>query len=247
MVESLRVNILQNTNFDRTRPLELQEYVTSQQWETLASAIDEVGEKGRKGRNLSYFAFAGCLIGMAFFMAGGSQMGRGFGRGPSPLIFIGMIIFIGSPILGMVLLFRTGSTWAQALRNIADETSKSIKNVTVHYEEERIPYISSTYNGSSHGIRTREKIQPYFKFSFSERDVENPVAVIAEPKIAVIAEPEITVIAEPEITIVHPYPTAPTQTTTKPARERLAELEKLKDVLSTEEYFEKRQEILSSI
>jgi len=229
MVQSTKVNIDETGTFERTRPLALEPHIPQYQWESFANNVDRIVLKHKEDSKKYQVVLAvGPLLGMGLFATGGflSVQGGGF----NPLIFFGVLVFIGCPILGMTLMFRLSNAWKEEMKAVAEDTSKKIQNLTIHFNEEKIPYIRTSSGRSGYSTKF------FYEFSYKD-DVEATAAVV-------VAEPEI--ILYPSAPYVDPLIKGHT-TDIKSAKERLDELEKVKDLISQAEYGEKRKEILSSI
>ena len=121
---------------DRTQPLPLREHIDPIIWNDFCDQIEAVHKAGTQSSQLTGIA-AGILtlVGFAMFGVGGylSVEQQGF----SPLVIIGMILFISGPIYYIWKNKFGMSTYTEDIKRICTYfSSTKFQNVTVHFRSE---------------------------------------------------------------------------------------------------------------
>lgn len=272
---STRVDIIPGfSKFDRTRPLALEPFVSQQQWNQLAEDVDFVLDE--YNRNISRYHHAltrGPLLGILIMVVGVTLTAALSPSGEvSPavaLIPIGFLVVIGSILSSIYLQSSISAKYGESLRTIAQDMSKRLPNVTVHFKAPSLTTTTTGYGTNPGGFEfshpnTASDIETPaaaasamesnggFELSHPDpyNDIETPVASAALESNVL---PAATAILAPCVNKPNSTPTAEytksssTDGVGATVRERLQELDKLKDVISDEEYQRERARILSSM
>lgn len=236
-ITSTRMDLDPSSKFDRTRPLALEKFITQHQWKALGEGVDSVYRAQARTATLCEIAIpAGMLIGILLVWTGAFMLAA-FG---DFVTFVIGLVFIGSVRIPTSVLASVNRRRAEKLREIAENTSKQLHSVTIHYKEEE-----TTANG-----RHRHSNQAYFEL-FHPLWSSPVIIESAEATVFDNAGPPPPT-PFPPVTV---FPTAltaaacaiPQETATTTTRERLAALDKLRDVLGETEYEQARGRIIDSL
>lgn len=212
MVQSTKVQIDICRKFQRTRPLALEPHISQYEWESLADDVDRIVLKqGKALKPFKRLICCGRLLGIALLLCGLLFFSSEGDTSGVPIVIAGPLLVIACSILSYICMFRINSEWKEEMKIVAEDISKKFRDVTIHFDEEKIPYIRGGHGNVRRGYTTSY----FYEISYKD-DLEAATATM--------------------VTVNNTS-----------AKERLNELENLKDVISPEEYDEKRKEILSAI
>ena len=132
---SLRLDIPENGgHFERTIPLPLRSLVSNTMYQSFASEIDTLIVSNQNKQTVPLLFMAGCLVGFVLFGVGGFLSVQQFHF--NPLIIVGFIIFIGSPLVGLVMSSSVHRQFADKIKQVCEDYSRKFGTITVHYKEE---------------------------------------------------------------------------------------------------------------
>lgn len=257
---STRVDIIPRfSKFDRTRPLALEPFVSQQQWNQLAEDVDFVLDE--YNRNISRYHHAltrGPLLGILIMVVGVTLTAALSPSGEvSPavaLIPIGFLVVIGSILSSIYLQSSISAKYGESLEHFK---APSLTTTTTGYGTNPGGFEFSHPNTASDietpaAAASAMESNGGFELSHPDpyNDIETPVASAALESNVL---PAATAILAPCVNKPNSTPTAEytksssTDGVGATVRERLQELDKLKDVISDEEYQRERARILSSM
>lgn len=247
MSEKTIINAELGQTLDRTIPITLRPYFSKHEWDPFCDKADKYLIEGRTNSRIVYaLMLCGVALGFIMFVLGGLKSSV---HGPSPIIFVAMIIFIGSPLLGMACLSCSLHGTADRMKELCETTSREKPSISMHFKMERVimPGYHFGHNTSAHSYSHTyiEVLHPrapaYATDQVTAMASAIPVEAVREIQATAPLEYQEIYLKASARPVEIPYGGDDT------ARQRLEDLERIKDMLSPGEYDEKRKEILTSI
>lgn len=253
---------------DRTKPAILDPYMPVNDWNTFCDEIDQALHPMAIAMKIVMVAFGLSFVSVLLVVVTGFLSFGNFDATISPFTFmfipfIFMLLAMGAMCYQM---YRAHTTLSE-IQKICAETSQRQPNLSFHVRYEYRYSHSYNYYGrrpnyvyghhhahhyNPHGHHSHARTTNYIEVSINTTgDVATGEAEIAvEPAVAtpVVVDKvdPIYVPATATAPVEDPYSTLESGTK-KSAKQRLEDLEKTKDLLTDEEYKEKRKEILADL
>lgn len=255
----------------RAMPAILTGRITSTDWSTLCDSLDEAlkPSSGIKKLTGAWNAIATLvfIIFFIFFFLGFADDQNEFRFTWSSLIIVILVVLIGN-VFVLVIKTVQKNKIRKKLINICDRTTTSHPGISFHVRYEmRIGKRNSCESNESNNdcedcSSSSERRQDYIEVYVAPIAVsstlhstsQQPPVAVAEayvvpnafvPTTANLDMPS----APPKSAVVHPYddPEMPIVREKKTAEERMKDLDRMKHIITEEEYYRKRAEILSDI
>ncbi len=253
----------------RAMPAILSGRITSTDWTTLCDSLDEAlkASSGIKKLTGAWNAIATLVFVLffIFFFLGFADDQTEFRFTWSSLIIVILVVVIGNVVV-LVIKSVQKNKIQKKLINICDRTTASHPGISFHVRYEmRIGKMnsceSSESNNDCEDCSSSERRQDYIEVYIAPIAASSTLYSTSQPPVAVA---EAYVVpnsfvpstaydmpsAPPKSAVVHPYddPEMPTIVREKKtAEERMKDLDRMKHIITEEEYYRKRAEILSDI
>lgn len=254
----------------RAMPAILSGRITSTDWTTLCDSLDEAlkPSSGIKKLTGAWNAIATLVFVIFFilFFLGFADDQTEFRFTWSSLIIVILVVVIGN-VFVLVIKSVQKNKIQKKLINICDRTTASHPGISFHVRYEmRIGKMNSCESSesnndcedcSSSSERRQDYIEVYIapiaaSSTLYSTSQQAPVAVAEAyvvPNAFVPSTANDMPSAPPKSAVVHPYddPEMPIVREKKTAEERMKDLDRMKHIITEEEYYRKRAEILSDI
>ena len=209
---------------DRTIPAPIQTIVSRKDYSDFCDTMDTLAEKAKKK------AIIYPLMILLGFVLGGVLIGAGGASGVWFLFVLGVPLCLASMIVGICFMIKLSNAMTNEINAACEDFSKVSPLFTVHYRTATI--------GHGDGSHSNQ----YFEFLICG---SAPAAIASAPATA-SATPESVLPITNAVVVEVPLGSVDAEMTNDPTA-RLEKLEKLKGIITQEEYDAKRKEILDSV
>ena len=253
----------------RAMPAILSGRITSTDWSTLCDSLDEALKPSSGIKKLTYAWNAIVplvfVIFFIFFFLGFADDQTEFRFTWSSLIIVILVVVIGNVVV-LVIKSVQKNKIQKKLINICDRTTASHPGISFHVRYEmRIGKMnsceSSESNNDCEDCSSSERRQDYIEVYIAPIAASSTLYSTSQPPPVAVAEAYVVPnafmsstandmpSAPPKSAVIHPYddPEMPIVREKKTAEERMKDLDRMKHIITEEEYYRKRAEILSDI
>uniref|UniRef100_A0A7S3L5X5 Uncharacterized protein n=1 Tax=Amphora coffeiformis TaxID=265554 RepID=A0A7S3L5X5_9STRA len=238
---TVRVDMISG-KLDRTMPVSLQPYMNPSEWARLAQDMDRATALALRVQTLiplamlTWFVISAIVMFSSFYNADMDSSGPPIG--PFVVVPILFAVLVG----GIVLVSRITADKVQtATNNICQRYTQRHAGILSFHIKEDVYMVPSSYHHDHHGHRTASRYS--LEIVIANDDGTNAAANHYSPPTVYATVMEDSPYNDVENAVVQP--SAPPKK--ELAADRLAELERIKHLLTPKEYQEKRQSILDSI
>lgn len=253
----------------RAMPAILSGRITSTDWSTLCDSLDEALKPSSGIKKLTYVWNATVPLVFVLFLIFGflgfADDQTEFRFTWSSLIIVILVVVIGNVVV-LVIKSVQKNKIQKKLINICDRTTASHPGISFHVRYEmRIGKMNSCESSESDNdcedCSSSERRQDYIEVYIAPIAASSTLYSTSQPPPVAVAEAYVvpnafvssTVndmpSAPPKSAVIHPYddPETPIVREKKTAEERMKDLDRMKHIITEEEYYRKRAEILSDI
>jgi hypothetical protein len=255
----------------RAMPAILSGRITSTDWTTLCDSLDEALKPSSGIKKLTgawnTIATLVFIIFFIFFFLGFANDQTEFRFTWSSLIIVILVVVIGNVVV-LVIKSVQRNKIQKKLINICDRTTANNPGISFHVRYEmRIGKMnsceSSESNNDCEDCSSSERRQDYIEVYVAPIAASSTLYSTSQPPPVAVAEAYVvpnafvpstvndmpSASAPPKSAVIHPYddPEMPIAREKKTAEERMKDLDRMKHIITEEEYYRKRAEILSDI